>query len=210
MPLTRFQIKQKLAGSQPVDTTDDTITEHSPGSDSDQDSTSDYAPSDTEEPTSHQVHDRKVTMVYNRSKVPTRAGVLYKAGSEGKVCTRNPSKSENPPAPKPPLAPPAPPLIFGAELVNKCICVRFGEEWLPGRITKYDANNQRHSLTFDDFNHGSLEPVNLNHIDFVIVEHESKKYTTGGSKLESRTTTTTHWTTDTTTVTKVMNLYNLG
>jgi len=119
-------------------------------------------------------------------------------------------------APKPPPPKPPPPPALGEAVVGKRIRVHFGDDrWLNATIVSYDPSTVRHSLDFDDFKHAKLEPVNLGDIEFEIVEHASTEMTFNGRPLFlndrvlfRETTTTTHWTTDTTTVRKVNRIYH--
>ena len=128
---------------------------------------------------------------------------------EAKQELPTPAKAPKPPAPKPPPAPKAPsPPALGEAVVGKRILVHFGDDhWLKATITSYDPSTVRHSLDFDNFKHGKLEPVNLGDIQFEMVEHDSGETTSNGRVLFKETTTTTHWTTDTTTVKKVTRHY---
>ncbi len=128
---------------------------------------------------------------------------------EGNQELPTPAKAPKPPAPKAPPAPQAPsPPALGETVVGKRIRVHFGDgRWLKATIASYDQSTVRHSLDFEDFKHGKLEPVNLGDIQFELVEHDSGETISNDRVLFKETTTTTHWTTDTTTVKKVTRYY---
>ena len=186
MPRTRLQTKKEF--SLPEDQNHPEPDEQTLLSDSDEeedvdlDSSSDYYPSDTEECVSK----------------PAQVPVVD-------LPTIQPCKSVKPPPPPPPKPPPPPAL--GEEMVNKRIRVLFEFGWLTGRITKYDKETRIHNITFDVFTHfkldGSPTAFNLQDIKFEIIEHDTKETCTDGRELFSETTTTTHWTKDTTTRTVV-------
>ena len=125
------------------------------------------------------------------------------------LSTSKPSKPQKPPAPKPPQVPrPPPPPVLGEEVVGQIIRVGFGtptHSWRTGLITKYDPVTRKHSISFPGWNYVAY---NLHQIDFELVEQETSKSTSGSRVVFSETTTTTHWTTDTTTVTKVTKLFS--
>ena len=199
MPVTRFQnklnisqIKEMFENVPEIDDETSTLEDF--------DSSSDYCPDDEEE------------MNDTRKRLPS---LLKRRDERVRVSPPNirqlpqPSKSPNPPAPKPPQVPKSPsPPTLGTTVLNKKIRVRFGEQWLNGTVTEYDANKRLHTISFDDFNHSKLAPINLENIHFEIVEQHAKVSTVEGKVLFSETVTTTHWTTDTTTVTKVTKLYS--
>jgi hypothetical protein len=167
----------------------------------DLDSSSDYCPDDEEEEKMNDTRKRLRALLKHRESNITSPHNIRQLPQ--------PSKSPNPPTPKSPQPPKSPsPPTLGTKVLNKKIRVRFGEQWLNGTITEYDANKRLHTISFDDFNHSKLAPINLENIHFEIVEQHAKVSTVEGKVLSSETTTTTYWTTDKTIVTKVTKFYS--
>jgi hypothetical protein len=194
MPYTRLQKQLKIAQIKEMFENVPEIQDDS--SSEDLDSSSDYSPDDEIDEKPYQ----------------TELGVRSTSLSQPNIHQLpQPSKSPKPPVPNPPQPPksPSPDCVGqGTTVLNKKIRVRFGDQWLNGTVTEYDANKRLHTISFDDFNHSKLAPVNLANIHFEIVERHTKEATAAGKVLFSETVTTTHWTTDTTTVTKVTKLYS--
>ena len=120
MPVTRFQnklnisqIKEMFENVPEIDDETSTLEDF--------DSSSDYCPDDEEE------------MNDTRKRLPS---LLKRRDERVRVSPPNirqlpqPSKSPNPPAPKPPQVPKSPsPPTLGTTVLNKKIRVRFGEQW---------------------------------------------------------------------------------